>query len=397
MIRNYASTGSYYSDIYFFKQVSSSSNDDTKPAVRSVPAGNFTGGVVIDGMGSSATKDDFAAYGPNYSVYLGAGQGIVFKLTSDKPIETQDLQLAAKALNGTAAKLDVVAISQGVKYLLAGQTIASGTEMYYDLDGSAVDWATEDGASESSVIVIYNSGSGVLCVTNLRYSTVNDNTLTLSVSNAEITRAIHALQVLNGTAPTLDDPNAKVEKLRFTDVAEGSWYYSSVAAVSKAGLMKGTSETTFEPDKQLTRAELVQVLYKLLDGAPVDIDNPFTDVKEGKWYTDAVLWAYASGITVGTSEGKFSPDMPVTREQLAQFLCNAFGGGAAADTAVLDRFPDAGSVSGWAKQAMAWAVSGNILSGAASANGTVTLAPKSVSTRAMIAVMVSRLPESRAA
>lgn len=178
-----------------------------KPATRSIATGSFNGAVIIDGKGTANTFDDFEAYGPNNEVYLAPGQGIVFSLSSDIAITSQDLQIGAKAVNGTAAAIDVASISNGtestgIKYLLQNKAIASATEMYYELDTTQMGW----NGTESSVLVIYNSGSGVLSLTNLRYSTVNNNTLTMNINEVQTQKAAKMIQIVYGEPITDPDP-----------------------------------------------------------------------------------------------------------------------------------------------------------------------------------------------
>lgn len=179
----------------------------TKGATRSIAAGTFNGIAIIDGKGASNVADDQAAYGPEHGVYLAPGQGIVFSLVSDVAITSQDLQIGAKAVNGTATAIDVASISNGtestgIKYLLENKAIASATEMYYELDTTQMGW----NGTESSVLVVYNSGEGVLDVTNIRYSTVNGNTLTLRINEAEVQKAIKMIQIVYGEPITDPDP-----------------------------------------------------------------------------------------------------------------------------------------------------------------------------------------------
>jgi len=185
-------------------------------ATRSVSAGSFTGAFMIDGRGAANTAADAEAYGPKYGVYIGPGQGIVFSLTSaDTSIETQALQLGAKALNGAAGKIDVAAIGSengsttGIRYLRENLTITSATEMYYELDGSQVEWS--DG--KSSVILIYNSGTDVVAITNLRYPATN--TLTMTVSPAQATRASRVIREVYGLPETDPDPINDAPALNF--------------------------------------------------------------------------------------------------------------------------------------------------------------------------------------
>ena len=181
----------------------------TRSATRSIAVTReYNGVAIIDGMGTTNSADDHAAYGPEHGVYLAPGQGIVFYLTSDvTDISYQDLQIGAKAVNGTATAIDVASISNGneyssTKYLLESKAIASATEMYYDLDASQVSWNN----GTSSILVVYNSGKGVLDVTNLRYSTANGNTLRMHINEAATKKAAKMIQIVYGEPITDPDP-----------------------------------------------------------------------------------------------------------------------------------------------------------------------------------------------
>lgn len=177
----------------------------------------------------------------------------------------------------------------------------------------------------------------------------------------------------------------------FTDVKKGTWYYNAVKYMVEKGYMGSTSTKakTFEPTKTLTRAEFVMVLYKI-KGSKVDASNPFSDVKKDKWYYDAVIWAYKNGITSGTSATTFAPNDPVTREQVAQFLYNAFGAGTGAADKI-SSYPDGSKVSKWARTAMNWAIGKGIISGVKHSDGSLTLNPKQTATRAELASIIYRL------
>lgn len=393
------------------------------PAVRSIPTGDFTGAVIIDGMGQSNVADDFGAYGPDYGVYLAPGQGIVFSLASDVTnITTQDLQIGAKAVNGTATQMDVASISNGIKYLLQDQAIASATEMYYELDGSQVGWSN----GNSSIIVIYNSGSGVLDVTNIRYSTANGNTLTLTINDSQTKTASKMLHIVYGTAATVSDPNQEEPVVtpsditpsditpsdieptteptteptsepttepdpdpitidRFTDIEANAWYVDGVKYAVENGLMNGVSATEFAPEETLTRAMLVTILYRLA-GEPKDAEAKvaFTDVKEGDWFYDAVAWAVKADVAKGTSETTFDPEAPVTREQLATFLWRYVGEPESEQS--LGAFADNTMVSDFAYTAMQWAVENKIVNG----KEDNKLDPIGNATRAEIAIIFMR-------
>ena len=169
---------------------------------------------------------------------------------------------------------------------------------------------------------------------------------------------------------------------RFTDVDLTAWYHEALDFAVSQNLMGGVSETSFEPDGQLTRAMLATILYRL-DGGEATQDHPFTDVAEGQWYAEAVAWAYASGVVNGTSETSFSPDAPVTREQTAAMLYRyaRYAGQDTKPTGNLSVFTDADQISDYAKTAMRWAVGKGIING----KGDGILDPTGTATRAEIA------------
>ena len=172
-------------------------------AHRAAPTvGTITGGVVIDGKGNISTPEDFKKYGPDFGVYLAPGQALVFTLNSEEPVEKPTkLQIGAKALNGTPAKLDVLNVGQLVTPMLE-KSIASAAEQYYDLDVSKLGW----NGTSSDVIVLYNDGEGILDVTQLRYPTTDGITLTHNVSKMAAKNAAKMLQIVYGAPVTDPDP-----------------------------------------------------------------------------------------------------------------------------------------------------------------------------------------------
>lgn len=106
----------------------------------------------------------------------------------------------------------------------------------------------------------------------------------------------------------------------FIDVKEDQWYTNAVLWAAANGITNGTSATTFSPNEKVTRSQTVTFLYRAAKGTPVESDNPFKDIREGKYYYDAVLWAVANGITNGTNPTAFSPDSVCTRGQIVTFL-----------------------------------------------------------------------------
>ena len=115
-------------------------------------------------------------------------------------------------------------------------------------------------------------------------------------------------------------PATQVE-VSFTDVEEGAYYYDAMLWAVKNGITKGTTETTFSPFETVTRAQVVTFLYRAENTPDVsDVEVSFTDVNEGAFYYDAMLWAVKNGITNGTTETTFSPNDGCSRGQIVTFL-----------------------------------------------------------------------------
>lgn len=134
--------------------------------------------------------------------------------------------------------------------------------------------------------------------------------------NADCTRA----QMVTFLWRAMGCPEAEGVDNPFTDVKDGQWYTDAVLWAVSEGITNGTSAATFSPNAKVSRAQTVTFLYRAAKAAPVKADNPFKDVKAGEWYTDAVLWAVANDITNGTGENTFSPNSVCTRGQIVTFL-----------------------------------------------------------------------------
>lgn len=180
-------------------------------------------------------------------------------------------------------------------------------------------------------------------------------------------------------------PDSELPRQRFDDVPQNIWFASGVQFAAEQGLFTGVSANEFAPYDPMTRAMLVTVLHRL-DGADASGTNSFTDVLNGKWYTNAIAWASANGIVEGLSGNRFAPNAPITREQLAAILfryAKACGYDVSA-RAELTAYADAAQVSTWASDAMRWAVAAGLISGRSGAQ----LAPKGEATRAEVAVIL---------
>ena len=181
----------------------------------------------------------------------------------------------------------------------------------------------------------------------------------------------------------------------FKDVKESDWFYEGVKFAALNGLFDGTSPTTFEPDSNMTRAMLVTVLWRL-DGKPAPKSmNSFKDVPSGQWYTEAVAWASENGVVDGVGNNLFDPDGNVTREQIAAIMYR-YAGKKGYDTtkrADLSKYPDAGQISSYAKEALSWANAEGLINGTNNGKGDI-LDPKGSATRAQVATILMRYVEN---
>ena len=164
----------------------------------------------------------------------------------------------------------------------------------------------------------------------------------------------------------------------FSDVDTNLWYHQAICFAVKKGIMQGVSGNKFAPDATLTRAQLAQILYNLEGKPEASGELPFTDVAEGAWYRDAVLWAYNEGIVSGKSETAFAPNENITREALCLMLYRYAGSPKASGSLSA---PDKKSVSSWAKTAVIWATREKVINGDSRGN----LNPQGNATRAQVA------------
>ena len=175
----------------------------------------------------------------------------------------------------------------------------------------------------------------------------------------------------------------------FTDVSH-SWADDGIRYCVTHQLMSGIGNDLFGPKLTTTRAQIVQILYNLEGEPKVSGTTPFTDLTQD-WYQDAVLWAYQTGVVAGTSSTTFEPDRPVTREQIAvilmEYVTRVLKLERTWTPADLSTFPDAGSVSDWAKDAMADAVALGLISGASN-GGQTYLEPQGSATREQVATIL---------
>lgn len=176
--------------------------------------------------------------------------------------------------------------------------------------------------------------------------------------------------------------------LPFTDVDLTDYYGDALVWSYVNGVVAGTTETTFSPSEEVTRAQIVAFLYRLAGSPASDTQVPFTDVSAEAYYAQALAWAVEQKIAYGVSATAFEPDRAVTREEFVSFLYRyaQLQGDISGEPADLSGFQDAASVSAWAKNAVEWTVRQGIAVGVE----TDVLAPQGTATRAQAIALLYR-------
>ncbi len=219
--------------------------------------------------------------------------------------------------------------------------------------------------------------SGAALAVNQRYLCAEDTTAVFSSPTV-------AYCLIDGYYKTTGSPIVNP----FRDVGMSDWFFPAVNYAGEKGLFTGTTPTTFSPQAPMTRAMFVTVLHRLAGKPAVPAATVFSDVANpAEYYYDAVNWANLNKIVTGFDDGKFHPDELITREQMAVIMHRyaSYAGYSTipTDTAAFEQFPDKGSVSDFAVDAMKWAVSQRLINGS---DGY--LLPKNTATRAQVAQII---------
>ena len=258
----------------------------------------------------------------------------------------------------------------------------------------SVTLVTDGGTINSGNVTAYIEGVGAVLPTDvtrrnyifLGWFTANNIRVTEISAADSGDKIFYAHWMAAGAIPGIID--AIGDSMRFDDVTKGDWFYKDVEYVYNEGIMDGVSKREFAPNETLTRAMIVKILYRI-EGEPAGYrSSDFNDVESGRWYTGAVAWAAEKEIVKGYGNGKFGPNDPVTREQLAAILYRYTqykGWSTTAASGSLKGFADAASISSYAVDAMNWAVDEGLLKGANN-----KLSPKSNATRAQVAAIIHR-------
>ena len=217
------------------------------------------------------------------------------------------------------------------------------------------------GAAFSDQSKIKNTEAVDACVALNIIGGYGDNTYRPenNITRAEVCKMI-CVALNGGKEPTLSVPATPTFKDVRND-ANSSWAEKYIESCVAQGIVGGVGNGMFEPNGSVTRAMLVTILYRQAGSPKVTGDNPFEDVAPGKYYTDAVIWAFQNGIVNGTTPTTFEPEEPVTREQIATILYRREGAPEVEQD--LSAFVDTDQVSSYARAAMQWAVSEGVIKG----------------------------------
>ena len=293
--------------------------------------------------------------------------------------------LDARALAALDLHKDVaVSLASGAS-LNAAQQRALGSQVAAATLARAS--VTDDGAAASCPAGSVRAAVAVNAADDLTaWSLADDGSISAVGGVYDAGQQTYAFDVVNGVTA--------IARFPFTDVVAGTWYYGAAAYAYNNGLFAGMTPTTFAPNATMTRAMLVSVLWRLAGAPAPKAPNTFVDVPDGAWYTDAVTWAAENGVVSGIGGSRFDPSGFVTREQTAEILYNyahskGYDVSARAD---LTAFPDAGSVSGWAEEALSWANAAGLINGTVR-DGQTILDPQGSASRAQVAMILMNYVE----
>ena len=282
------------------------------------------------------------------------------------------LELAGVTLSNTALK--DLAEEKGDEITLTAAARKDGVYIGAAVDGKAM--SQVEGGVRVTLPVSNPTGGTVLILVG------SDGTETVIKKSAVVEGGVCA--ILEGSCTVRAEDRSRT----FADVKSSDWFAGAVAFVSSRELFQGVSDAQFAPTMPMTRAMLVTVLHRLEDQPGAGAAASFGDVPAGAWYALAVAWASENSIVTGTGSG-FNPDGNVTREQIAAILYRymRYLGLDVSASGDLSKFSDGGETSGWAEDAMKWAVGAGILTGK---SGTI-LDPTGTASRAEVATMLQRL------
>ena len=247
-----------------------------------------------------ATAGVNGSISPTGNVSVREGRDQTFTITPDKGYAVSNVKIDGKSIGAVRSyTFENVRKTHTIEVIFmkangnpqTGVFVDVATGSYYE---DAMDWAVESGITKGTDDTHFSPDG--IC-----------------------TRA----QAVTFLWRAAGSPAAKSSAMPFTDVKAGSYYYDAVLWAVENGITKGTSETMFSPDATCSRAQIVTFLWRSQKSPAAGTANPFTDVKASAYYADAVLWAVKEDVTKGTTNTTFSPDDNCTRAQIVTFIWRA--------------------------------------------------------------------------
>ena len=244
-----------------------------------------------------ATAGAGGSISPSGNVSVREGRDRTFTITPDKGYAVSNVKIDGKSIGAMKSyTFENVRRNHAIEVIFTkangnpqtGVFVDVATGSYYE---DAVDWAVENGITKGTDDTHFSPDG--IC-----------------------TRA----QAVTFLWRTAGSPKPETRAMPFTDVAAGSYYYDAVLWAVENGITKGTSDTTFSPNMTCSRAQIVAFLWRSEKSPAAGTANPFADVKSTAYYADAVLWAVKENITKGTTSTTFSPNADCTRAQIVTFL-----------------------------------------------------------------------------
>ena len=244
-----------------------------------------------------ATAGTGGSISPSGNVSVREGRDQTFTITPDKGYAVSNVKIDGKSIGAVKSyTFENVSRTHTIEVIFmkangnpqTGVFVDVATGSYYE---DAVDWAVENGITKGTDDTHFSPDG--IC-----------------------TRA----QAVTFLWRTAGSPEPETHTMPFTDVPAGSYYYDAVLWAVENGITKGTSDTTFSPNMTCSRAQIVAFLWRSEKSPAAGTANPFADVKSTAYYADAVLWAVKENITRGTTNTTFSPDADCTRAQIVTFL-----------------------------------------------------------------------------
>ena len=244
-----------------------------------------------------ATAGTGGSISPSGNVSVREGRDQTFTITPDKGYAVANVKIDGRSIGAVKSyTFENVSRTHTIEVIFmkangnpqTGVFVDVATGSYYE---DAVDWAVENGITKGTDDTHFSPDG--IC-----------------------TRA----QAVTFLWRTAGSPKPETRTMPFTDVPVGSYYYDAVLWAVENGITKGTSDTTFSPNMTCSRAQIVTFLWRSEKSPAAGTANPFADVKSTAYYADAVLWAVKENITKGTTNTTFSPDADCTRAQIVTFL-----------------------------------------------------------------------------